>query len=89
MHTEFDAVVVGRGLVGMAAARALATQGMRVALVGPKPLAVALGDEPDLRVYALSPGSIAMLNELKVWGALDASRVASVNAMRKTLPPIL
>jgi 2-polyprenylphenol 6-hydroxylase len=86
MHSEFDAVVVGRGLVGMAAARALATEGMRVALVGPKPLASALGDEPDLRVYALSPGSIAMLNELKVWGALDAKRVAAVNAMRVFSP---
>ncbi len=86
MHTEFDAVVVGRGLVGMAAARALAINGMRVALVGPKPVAPPLSDEPDLRVYALSPGSIAMLNELKVWGALDASRVAAVNAMRVFSP---
>jgi 2-polyprenylphenol 6-hydroxylase len=86
MHTEFDAVVVGRGLVGMAAARALATEGLKVALVGPKPLAIVLSDEPDLRVYALSPGSIAMLNELKVWGALDATRVAAVNAMRVFSP---
>jgi 2-polyprenylphenol 6-hydroxylase len=86
MHEEFDAVVVGRGLVGMAAARALATDGMKVALVGPRPLAVALSEEPDLRVYALSPGSIAMLDKLKVWGALDAKRVASVHAMRVFSP---
>jgi 2-polyprenylphenol 6-hydroxylase len=86
MHSEFDAVIVGRGLVGVAAARALATEGMRVALVGPKPLPTALSDELDLRVYALSPGSIAMLSELKVWGALDAKRVAAVNTMRVFSP---
>jgi 2-polyprenylphenol 6-hydroxylase len=86
MQAEFDAVVVGRGLVGMAAARALATEGFKVALVGPAPMASKPSEEPDLRVYALSPGSIAMLNELKVWGALDAQRIAAVNAMRVFSP---
>jgi 2-polyprenylphenol 6-hydroxylase len=86
MQVEFDVVVVGCGVVGMAAARALATQGFRVALVGPAPSLPALSDEPDLRVYALSPGSVEMLQVLKVWGALDASRVAAVNAMRVFSP---
>jgi 2-polyprenylphenol 6-hydroxylase len=86
MQAEFDAVVVGRGLVGMAAARALATEGLRVALVGPAPSLPVLPVEPDLRVYALSPGTVEMLRELKVWGALDATRVAAVNAMRVFSP---
>jgi 2-polyprenylphenol 6-hydroxylase len=88
MHAEFDAIVVGRGLVGMAATRALATQGLKVALVGPVVAVPAsnLDDAPDLRVYALSPGSIAMLKELKVWGALDAQRIAAVRSMRVFSP---
>jgi 2-polyprenylphenol 6-hydroxylase len=86
MQAEFDAVVVGRGLVGMASARALASEGFRVALVGPAPNLPALPIEPDLRVYALSPGTVEMLRELKVWGALDATRVAAVNAMRVFSP---
>jgi 2-polyprenylphenol 6-hydroxylase len=88
MHAEFDAIVVGRGLVGMAATRALATQGLKVALVGPVVAVPAsnLDDVPDLRVYALSPGSIAMLKELKVWGALDAQRIAAVHCMRVFSP---
>jgi 2-polyprenylphenol 6-hydroxylase len=86
MQAEFDAVVVGRGLIGMAAARAFATEGLKVALVGPSTPSAALMDGPDLRVYALSPGTVAMLTDLKVWGALVASRVARVDAMRVYSP---
>jgi 2-polyprenylphenol 6-hydroxylase len=86
MQAEYDAVVVGRGLVGMAAARALATEGLKVALVGPAPIVQTESDIPDLRVYAMSPGSVEMLNALKVWGALDAKRVAPVKAMRVFSP---
>jgi 2-polyprenylphenol 6-hydroxylase len=86
MQAEFDAVIVGRGLVGMAAARAFATEGMRVALIGPTSPNSVVEDSPDLRVYALSPGTVAMLTELKAWGALVASRVAQVSAMRVYSP---
>jgi 2-polyprenylphenol 6-hydroxylase len=86
MQAEFDAVVVGRGLVGMAAARALATEGFRVALVGPAPIVEPLTEDSDLRVYALSPGTVTMLQELKVWGALESKRVAAVKAMRVYSP---
>jgi 3-demethoxyubiquinol 3-hydroxylase len=86
MEAEFDAVIVGRGLVGMAAARAFATEGLRVALIGPTSQSSVVEDVPDLRVYALSPGTVAMLTELKVWGALVASRVAKVHAMRVYSP---
>jgi 2-polyprenylphenol 6-hydroxylase len=86
MQAEFDAVIVGRGLVGMAAARAFANEGLRVALIGPTSQSSVVEDVPDLRVYALSPGTVAMLTELKVWGALVASRVAKVHAMRVYSP---
>jgi 2-polyprenylphenol 6-hydroxylase len=100
MEVEYDAIIVGRGLVGMAAARALAIQGLRVALVGPGTRTgagayvaanstetnVQSDVEPDLRVYALSPGSVGMLADLKVWPAVNQHRVAMVTAMQVFSP---
>jgi 2-polyprenylphenol 6-hydroxylase len=87
MDAEYDAIVVGRGLIGMAAARALAMHGLTVALVGPANGTDSQPDlQPDLRVYALSPGSTGMLADLKVWPAVNQSRVAVVTAMQVFSP---
>lgn len=79
-----DAVVVGAGVVGLAAALGCAQSGLRVALVGPapsrfRPSAQAPFDE---RIYALSPASIELLTRLKVWPQIDAARVQPVARMR-------
>ncbi len=95
MHLDFDVVVVGRGLVGMAAARALSLHGLKVASVGPVTKTATTSttsttqtaeDASDLRVYALSPGTKSLLEELKVWGALVPERLAAVSAMRVYSP---
>lgn len=78
--TVFDVVVVGRGPVGAAAALALAQSGCRVAILGEAAPADDGGWDP--RIYALSPGSRALLARVKVWDALDAARIAPVYDMR-------
>lgn len=70
-----DVAVVGGGMVGAAAALALARAGFATALVeahAPKPWQA--GDEVDLRVVGLAPSSIALLDGLGVWTSIRAAR---------------
>ena len=89
--SPFDALVVGRGAVGAAAALGLAQSGMRVGVVAPAGgVAHATGgagarrgpDDWDPRVFALSPASHKLLRGLRVWDALDATRIAPIYDMR-------
>lgn len=93
--TNFDVVVVGRGAVGAATALGLAQSGLRTAILAPaRPAAappqslptgqgdVAPVEDWDPRVFALSPASRALLERLRVWDALDATRLAPVHEMR-------
>lgn len=72
-----DVLVRGAGSVGLAAALALARQGLTVALHG-APMAARAG---DVRTYALNPGSVALLEQLKVWGALPPDARTPVHDM--------
>ncbi|MEO7478281.1 MAG: FAD-dependent oxidoreductase [Lysobacteraceae bacterium] len=63
----FDVVVAGAGIVGSAAALALARDGLRVAIVEPRAPVPWRADAPDLRVYALAQDNIALLDNLGVW----------------------
>ena len=81
---KFDVVIVGGGLVGMSLALALRESSLKVALVEPRPITpIETKDDSDWdsRVYAISPGSAAFLDNLGVWGAVDATRVTPVYAM--------
>lgn len=66
---HFPALVVGGGPAGLAAAAALAAKGVQTAIVAPphRPL----GNRPDTRTAALFGGSIDLLRNLGVWGALE------------------
>ncbi|MEF9996840.1 MAG: FAD-dependent monooxygenase [Burkholderiaceae bacterium] len=81
---EFDVAVVGGGVAGLATALGCAQQGLRVALLGPRP-ALRTATEPapyDLRIYAVAPASVALLERLGVWGRIDLARVEPVLRMR-------
>ncbi|WP_048989065.1 UbiH/UbiF family hydroxylase [Burkholderia cenocepacia] len=82
VHHSFDVAVVGGGLVGKTAALALTQSGYKTALLAqpatPRPADLAF----DTRVYALSSSSQALLERLRVWQALDHSRLAPVYDMR-------
>lgn len=85
-----DICVVGDGAVGKAAALGLAQAGLSVVLLsaGTNLSAEtgaglrALPDALDVRVFALNHVAHHLLHGLKVWDALDASRIAAVSAMQ-------
>ena len=77
----YDIAVVGGGLLGKTSALALAQSGLRVALLASlAPAATPHGY--DSRVYAFSSSSQALLEQLRVWPALDRARLTPVFDMR-------
>ncbi len=78
---ETDIIVVGAGLVGLAAAIAFAQQGKNVVLVDAKKPEIKLKKAWDERVYALTPATEVWLKELNVWAEVDKNRVNDINAM--------
>jgi len=89
---NFDVAIIGGGLVGASLAVALKHSGLSLALVESQsslmlddlPVAgVATGtDSWDSRIYAISPGSRAFLEESGAWSLLDSGRVEPVTEMR-------
>jgi len=82
MDSAIDICVIGNGIIGKAAALALAQAGLSVTLLTPpagRPAPAPAGW--DVRVYALNQVAHALLSSLRVWDALDASRIAPVDAM--------
>ena len=78
---KFDLIVAGGGAAGASLARAL--RGLSVAVVDARPAPPVPGDEAwDARVYALSPGNVAFLQELRAWQAIPPARLAPVHAMQ-------
>ena len=79
-----DVAIAGAGLIGAAAAQALARAGFRIALIEKDELPAA---EPavdaafDLRVSAISPRSRALLEDLGVWRRLEPARVCAYERM--------
>jgi 2-polyprenylphenol 6-hydroxylase len=78
---ETDIIVVGAGLVGLAAAIVFTKQGKNVVLVDASKPAIKLKKAWDERVYALTPATETWLKELGVWAGVDKSRVNDINAM--------
>jgi 2-octaprenyl-3-methyl-6-methoxy-1,4-benzoquinol hydroxylase/2-octaprenylphenol hydroxylase len=77
-----DVAVVGGGMVGAAAALALARAGFSVALVDARePAPWAAADEVDLRVVGLAPSSIGLLDALGVWRSIQAARASAYERM--------
>lgn len=83
MAQQYDVLVVGGGMVGAAIALGLAKTGQRIALVEhqlPQPFDL---DQPlDLRVSALSPASVNLLQRLGVWESVLSWRTAPYTRMR-------
>ena len=74
--THFDIVVVGGGMVGAAAACLLAQQGWQIAVIEQtEPEAYSPEQAMDLRVSAISPASVRLLQQAGVWDALLAMRI--------------
>jgi len=70
-----DVAVVGGGMVGAAAALALAKAGFATALLEARePAPWSAEQEVDLRVVGLAPSSIALLDQLGVWASIREAR---------------
>ena len=86
MNIQSEISVIGNGAIGKVAALALAQAGFDVVMLAPvaaaKPASTKeLNDFWDLRVYALNHVAHDLLKSLKVWDAMDAARIAPVEAM--------
>lgn len=85
MHLQSNVCVIGNGAIGKAAALGLAQAGLSVTLLSPPAAAsnetVAQAAGWDVRVYALNCVARDLLSSVKVWDALDASRVMPVDVM--------
>ncbi|MHB1690488.1 MAG: FAD-dependent monooxygenase [Thiomonas sp.] len=77
-----DVVIAGGGLVGKAAALALAQAGLRVLLCGARPAAAAPAQGYGQRVYAFNAASRRVIDGLRVWSQLPQARVQPVARMR-------
>jgi 2-octaprenylphenol hydroxylase len=77
---QHELVVVGGGPVGASLARA--ARGLSVALVAHEQRVPVTRDAFDARVYALSPGNVAFLQELGAWQAMPQARLVPVHTMR-------
>lgn len=75
MKTELDMVIIGGGMIGASLALGLARQGFRLALVEKHQLPTFTPDSAyDLRISAISQGSIQLLEQLGVWESISAMR---------------
>jgi ubiquinone biosynthesis UbiH/UbiF/VisC/COQ6 family hydroxylase len=77
-----DVCIVGNGVIAKTAALGLAQAGYSVTMLAPASGPVVPDASSwDVRVYALNRTAHTLLSTLKVWGALDAARVAPVDTM--------
>ena len=77
-----DVAIVGAGVVGAAAALALARDGWQVTLVEARESARWRAEQPDLRVYAFASDNAALLDDLGVWPSIAGARVQPYRGMR-------
>jgi len=83
MSARHDVAIAGGGAIGAALALALAKEGCEVALIEPQaPAAFDPSAPHDLRAYALSPASIALLERLGVWRDVVTRRVSPYATMK-------
>lgn len=85
MQKAYDMVVIGGGLVGASCALAMAKAGYDVALIESRPHQPQLPhhvNDWDSRIYALTPGNVAWLQDIGAWQHMPTSRVSDIASMQ-------
>lgn len=82
---QTDVCVIGNGVIGKTAALGLSQAGYKVCLLSPlrdiAPLSTVEVPAWDTRVYAVNAVARKLLESVKIWDALDASRIAAIDGM--------
>jgi ubiquinone biosynthesis UbiH/UbiF/VisC/COQ6 family hydroxylase len=76
---DYDLIIVGGGLAGLALAVALRRSRLRIAVVEAKAPVQPAGW--DARIYAVSPSNARFLDEIGIWQHLDLARCLPVRKM--------
>lgn len=76
---DYDLIIVGGGLAGLALAVALKRSRLRLALVEARAPHCPTGW--DSRIYAISPANVRFLDSIGIWQHLDAARLQPVAKM--------
>jgi 2-polyprenylphenol 6-hydroxylase len=79
---DTDIIVVGAGLVGLAAAAACAKLGKKVIVVAAQKTTIKKQQAWDARIYALAVNAENWLQALGVWAEVDVSRVNMISGMQ-------
>lgn len=76
---DYDLIIVGGGLAGLALAVALRRSRMKIAVIeGHQP---AFPQGIDTRIYAISPANARFLDSIGIWRHLDVQRISPVRKM--------
>ncbi len=79
---SYDIAVVGGGMVGLAFAAALKGSTLKVVVIEGNEIDRELGEQPDLRVSALSRASQNILQNLDAWSGIETRRKQAYSAMQ-------
>lgn len=80
---QYDIIIVGGGMVGLAMAAALAKTSLKIAVIERSNFSpIDLNSQLNTRVSAISPGNQIFLSELNAWQQLVESRVADYELMK-------
>ncbi|MCW9028916.1 MAG: UbiH/UbiF/VisC/COQ6 family ubiquinone biosynthesis hydroxylase [Kangiella sp.] len=71
-NTDFDLIIVGGGMVGLALAARLARTQLKIAIIDPKPVVMSWDNSKfDLRVSAITRASQQLLDEIGAWDFIE------------------
>ncbi|ACV27872.1 UbiH/UbiF/VisC/COQ6 family ubiquinone biosynthesis hydroxylase [Kangiella koreensis] len=81
-NPDYDLIIVGGGMVGLALAARLAQSQLKIAIIDPKPVVMSWDSkEFDLRVSAITRASQKLLDETGAWDFIDQNEKTAYQKM--------
>jgi 2-octaprenylphenol hydroxylase len=82
MKQHYDILIVGGGMIGLAAAIALQKTGLQIAVLDTQPDTLATSTGYDLRVISINQATVDFFVEHQVWDSIHQQRVSPFEKMR-------